>query len=709
MNAWQSFVIDNWELLAVQVTVVLCVAAVVDRLARRASAAWRHAIWAAAVSLCLGLPFACICLPELAVVPGSWAIFQEETAPVNSADTAGDQPSNATSNIPLTPSSYPGQLPELHAVTHQPEIASPPAIATWLCRIWLVGVCIGLTRLLVSCGRMRWLIRSGRKADNQQLVDLSIATAEQLQLKRTPQLIVNSELHVPLAFGIFRPVVVIGSDVDLMTEADQQAVLLHEQGHLKRNDLLWQWVLGLAQSVFWIHPLMWYASYRMTTLREYACDDLVISQTRSPQSYASLLVAIAGRVRQTTSAAIAVTMTSARPTEQRIRRLFNAESRQTGPGRRVTETSIAAVVALGLVVSLFRTTNAATPIDESTTRPVEQPATATETPVATAPGKNASVQPAKVDVTFVFGKHVIIHIDGKSRRVVSDDEVFQIIRAAAEESIVRLTFASTNDGLLREKSLNARKMKLYGELHKKGRSNGMCVKSLSPRSGIYWDSIRTDEDLAIRPDDLKQGHVLTPDGDPAAVAQVLVLPHEDMVGVSLTEGRLSDTLGENSANTDAEGNFRIDPRDAFWIAALHPTGFAIKSVQKWNSERQLQLQPWAEIRGNVFGAGPPGADEGLLLSDAPLSIRSYPVPGIGFSIHSTQLDGDGRFHRGLIPPGVIHVGRSYATGEGTSVTSSEFKLKMKPGENQVLIFPSDVPLPVLRNIERMLLRLRNQK
>src|SRR5690606_27519903 len=56
-------------------------------------------------------------------------------------------------------------------------------------------------------------------------------------------------------------------------------VLLHELAHLKRWDLMTNWLMAVAQAVHWFNPLVCLALRQMRVERELACDEMVLRAT----------------------------------------------------------------------------------------------------------------------------------------------------------------------------------------------------------------------------------------------------------------------------------------------------------------------------------------------------------------------------------------------------------------------------------------------
>lgn len=59
---------------------------------------------------------------------------------------------------------------------------------------------------------------------------------------------------------------------DRYSAAEQRGILLHELAHIRRHDLLWNWVTHVIQCLHWFNPLIWIAGRRFLALRETLCD-----------------------------------------------------------------------------------------------------------------------------------------------------------------------------------------------------------------------------------------------------------------------------------------------------------------------------------------------------------------------------------------------------------------------------------------------------
>jgi hypothetical protein len=100
----------------------------------------------------------------------------------------------------------------------------------------------------------------------------------------------SSDIIGPACFGLLHPVIVLPKNMTESTApADLQMILTHELAHIERRD---QWInifQRLIEVVFFFHPLIWYASFRLTQQREHICDNYVLASGVSATDYVEML------------------------------------------------------------------------------------------------------------------------------------------------------------------------------------------------------------------------------------------------------------------------------------------------------------------------------------------------------------------------------------------------------------------------------------
>lgn len=107
---------------------------------------------------------------------------------------------------------------------------------------------------------------------------------------------ITSEVDTPVAFGVWRPVVLLPESLADGPNSTLKFCLLHEWAHFQRGDLLrWQWANAL-QFVFWFHPLYWSLRKELRVNQDFIADHYAAGKNNDPEdrfAYAELLVSIA--------------------------------------------------------------------------------------------------------------------------------------------------------------------------------------------------------------------------------------------------------------------------------------------------------------------------------------------------------------------------------------------------------------------------------
>ncbi len=295
---------------------------------------------------------------------------------------AGDQNTNASAtSATATPlvasqSTRPGyatselETSELETVElEQAELAESAAGAGFpvklaLAGVWLVGVVVGLV-ILSRQQFIAWKLRrtsSGETSSalSDELVSLRGAIKRRLSLAHAPQVHYSPSVHGPMLIGFREPLVLLPQSwrEDPQPELLRMA-LTHEFAHVRRRDLLWNWLPAVARIVFWFHPLVWIASRHWSLDVEEACDELAVNVGRLPRvRYAEFLVGIVAR-RHAGFAPMA--LGAASPFSHLKRRLLSMKKRNDKPGRLWLAMAGCGLLGLGILAPVQLTAQDAPP------------------------------------------------------------------------------------------------------------------------------------------------------------------------------------------------------------------------------------------------------------------------------------------------------------------------------------------------------------
>jgi len=281
--------------LALQSTLLLGLAALVDRIAgerhpRLAESAWRGALFAAIPIALLTVAFSGATPERIAAaspaVPTSTSIAA--TAPGMSerhptASPARTVPASRPSTLAAAPSDV-SPASDLAA-----RIQLHPALGAATLLLWLSAAGVLSLRLLWQLAAMLVLRLSGpRAAVSTDLRRLAEGLSAELALP-PPRLWLSAAVPSPLALPF--NAIVLPAWVETLTARQQRALLAHELGHLQRGDPARRIAQRLLMLPLCWQPLAWIAQRRLDALAERACDAVAARVLGSGRPLAECLAA----------------------------------------------------------------------------------------------------------------------------------------------------------------------------------------------------------------------------------------------------------------------------------------------------------------------------------------------------------------------------------------------------------------------------------
>lgn len=310
---------------------------------QKASAATRHLVWMFALGALLLLPALSALLPGWGVLP-RLATATEKSTPSFNEDKLHPSPLGQTA-VPAVAPPAPSAARSVAVQEIKPTKSFP--VRDWLMLVWMAGI----TLLLVRLAAAQWFlarsesrcteVQDGRLAESKQDV------LRRLNIRRPVRLLLDSRGTIPMAWGVFRPCVLLPAEAADWDELRLRAILLHEMAHIKRGDAVVRWLAQLSCALHWFNPLVWLAAWRLYVESERACDDLVLTNGLRASDYAKHLLHVATTLspaRMTQACGLAM----ARPSrlEGRLLAVLNQRANR----RRVTRALALAALALGLCV-----------------------------------------------------------------------------------------------------------------------------------------------------------------------------------------------------------------------------------------------------------------------------------------------------------------------------------------------------------------------
>ena len=161
------------------------------------------------------------------------------------------------------------ELGELPLVAPPPAVSAPAAALPWYARltpwhalaaVWAVGVAVLVVRGIVGYIKLKRHVA--------------------LACKTSDGCYGGACVTAPFTLGILRPRVYLPDDLQ---GTARQAVLLHEQTHIRRRDPLTKPLFYAVACLHWFNPLAWLAFYTFERDMEVACDEAAVRGRPLPE------------------------------------------------------------------------------------------------------------------------------------------------------------------------------------------------------------------------------------------------------------------------------------------------------------------------------------------------------------------------------------------------------------------------------------------
>lgn len=162
--------------------------------------------------------------------------------------------------------------------------------------IWLCAAVGSLSWTLASYARLSLRVHQAPRSVDRHLKQLWEACCETAGVRVRIPVVHDAGMTQPALMGWYRPVLLWPQELQLEDE-QLRMVFLHELAHVRRGDVLANWLLIVVRAVHWWNPVYWVAARRYRSLREQACDAFVIEQLQGgvTRAYSELILSLSQR------------------------------------------------------------------------------------------------------------------------------------------------------------------------------------------------------------------------------------------------------------------------------------------------------------------------------------------------------------------------------------------------------------------------------
>lgn len=250
------------------------------------------------------------------------------------------------------------RMSETMAAWTASELSVDMRFLAWIVLFWLIGVLFFLTKLVVEVVRGWLLKRHSTEIRNTEWQMTLMRLKENIGVRKEIVMRLSQTLAIPCVIGYFKPVILLPSSVFLgLSPVQIEMIILHELAHIRRNDVLINYLQVTLKIVFFFHPAVFYLSRRIDLEREHACDDLAVQACGDVFSYARTLQACAEMNLSMSHQVVLGNQLFERNTmlKQRVFRLFIKEAKPQQIFKKTA--SVFSLLALSLIIascSLFK-------------------------------------------------------------------------------------------------------------------------------------------------------------------------------------------------------------------------------------------------------------------------------------------------------------------------------------------------------------------
>lgn len=333
--------------IVVKVTVITAFALFAAWLARGSRAAVRHVFLAAAFGATLLLPIGSAVVPPVRL--GVPVVVENRASGAPPLVSGVGQISPLTTGHPAAPAI---SVPQSSRVPLSKTISWSSVLLAG----WIAGGAISLLSLAIGLWQIRLVRRSGLPWRRGQW--LAQAIALDAGVRRRVEVLLHETVPGPMTCGVVHPAIVLPQDAESWNEEDLNRAFIHELEHIRRGDSVSRCLARGACALYWFHPFVWIAWWRLALEAERACDDAVLRRSEAT-AYADQLVGLAKRLSAAQRSPL-LAMANRADLATRVRAVLDTRQRRGRAG--AFSLGLSAISAMALVISISSLVLVATPL-----------------------------------------------------------------------------------------------------------------------------------------------------------------------------------------------------------------------------------------------------------------------------------------------------------------------------------------------------------
>ncbi|WP_055668892.1 M56 family metallopeptidase [Desnuesiella massiliensis] len=151
--------------------------------------------------------------------------------------------------------------------------------------IWIIGAVI--LSAYISLSYIRFALKASKEniCREEKILNILEQCKKNLRIRKKLSVIYSKNAKTPTLFGVISPKLFIPEGLaNDLSEDEKKYVFLHELVHLKRRDILVNWIMTVLLMIHWFNPILWFSFIKMKKDCEISCDAITLSHI-NPEEY----------------------------------------------------------------------------------------------------------------------------------------------------------------------------------------------------------------------------------------------------------------------------------------------------------------------------------------------------------------------------------------------------------------------------------------
>jgi beta-lactamase regulating signal transducer with metallopeptidase domain len=184
--------------------------------------------------------------------------------------------------------------------TNSTVVSGSVTIFSIVAAVWIVTSAVLITRLaIIHIMFRRQMDRWSSPCEDERVIRIFREMCVKLAIPNPSgiRLMISREVHSPLQFGVFHPLIVLPKQMYM--DSELVLILKHELIHVKHHDMLLRYALILARAIHWFNPAVYFIERKAVFAAELHCDEIVTSDITMEErrQYGDLLLSLATQSR----------------------------------------------------------------------------------------------------------------------------------------------------------------------------------------------------------------------------------------------------------------------------------------------------------------------------------------------------------------------------------------------------------------------------